>query len=81
MSRFITDELNAETPQGKRERLRLYRDAVDFIAYNDDPGSSTALNPRYVRGYCSVLLVAQVFGKTTEQVAAAVVRIRRKGGP
>jgi hypothetical protein len=78
MSRWITDELNAETPQARRERLRLYRDMVEMIALNDDPGGNYAMNVPAVAGYTTVVLAAAVFGKEPVQVARAVVRVRRR---
>lgn len=52
-----------------------YRDAIDFIACNDEP---TETDPEEVRGLASVLLVASIFGVDTERVAKDVVRYRKK---
>lgn len=52
-----------------------YRAGVEWIACNDDIdlGEDT--------GYIiSILLLADLFGKTPEQVAAAVIRYRKKEG-
>lgn len=75
MSRWVTDELNADSPQGRRERLRLYREMVSAIAFNDEP-LDTSLES--VSGFTTVVLAADVFGKTPKQVAAAVIRKRRE---
>ena len=55
-----------------------YREAVAWIAYNDDPGSSDSRDAEAVRGMISVGLVADIFGVDSERVAADVVRIRVK---
>lgn len=59
-----------------------YRDAIDFIACNDE---SAELDPEAVRSLASVLLVASIFGTTIERVADDVVRYRKNmlkgGGP
>jgi hypothetical protein len=52
-----------------------YLRAVKWIAFNDEEGDTTV---SVVKGYLSVALVADVFGKTIQQVAEAVVRQRRK---
>lgn len=55
-----------------------YRRAIIWIAYNDDPGSSHAFSVKHVSQMVSVVLVADIFGKTPEQVAKAVVRRRKE---
>lgn len=74
----ITDYLNADTPQAARERRRLYLDMVDAIAMNDGSGDPEAFQLAHVASTVSVVLTASVFGKTTKQVARAVIRVRRK---
>jgi hypothetical protein len=51
-----------------------YREAVEWIARNDDPGEMSA-DP--VSGLISVALVADLFGKEQIEVARAVIRFRR----
>lgn len=78
MSRhWVTDNLNAESPAGLRERLRLYRDMVDAIAKNDGVGDDERLQLMHVASMVSVVLTASVFAKTPEQVGRAVIRLRR----
>jgi hypothetical protein len=55
-----------------------YREAVRWIAYNDDPGANDAQDPEVVVHYVSTLLVADLFGKEPEAVAADIVRLRQK---
>ena len=51
-----------------------YRDAVDFIAWNDE---AMELDEEEVRQLASVLLVASIFGVDTSRVARDVVRLRK----
>jgi hypothetical protein len=53
-----------------------YRDAISWIAYNDDAGGPDALNFEKVHGYTSVCLIADLFGVEQERVARDVVRYR-----
>jgi hypothetical protein len=55
-----------------------YRDAVDWIAMNDDNGSADALDAETVASYVSTILIAAIFGMGADRVAADVVRFRRK---
>lgn len=50
-----------------------YRDAVNHIAFNDDPSCVDAVE---VRGTLTVGLIASIFGVTNERVASDVVRLR-----
>jgi hypothetical protein len=52
-----------------------YRDAVDFIAQNDEPYE---LDEDVVSGLASVVLVASIFGVESERVARDVVRLRKR---
>ena len=54
-----------------------YRLGVEWIALNDEPADCDVDN---VASYISTCLLADLFGKDTAQVAAAVVRYRRKHG-
>jgi hypothetical protein len=58
-----------------------YRAAVAWIAENDDAGSDDALNPEVVAGYVTTILVADVWDKEPEEVAAAIVKYRKKNVP
>jgi fructose-1,6-bisphosphatase len=53
-----------------------YREAIAWIAHNDNAGNDDSEED--VAGYVTVGLVADLFGKTDAEVAAAVMRIRRK---
>ena len=54
-----------------------YRDAVNFIAENDEPRETELAE---IIGTPTVVLVASIFGTTQERVAADVVRERAKLG-
>lgn len=58
-----------------------YRAAVSWIAENDDAGSNDALDPEVVAGYVTTILVADVWDKEPEEVAAAIVKYRKKNVP
>lgn len=56
------------------------RHAIQWIAVNDNPGDDHPGNPdaeRNVAGYISTLLVADIFNRKPERIAAAVMKIRR----
>lgn len=56
------------------------KEAIAWIAFNDNAGDDHAGNSEAeynVSGYVSTLLVADVWGKTPQYVAAAVMKIRR----
>lgn len=55
-----------------------YRDAIDFIAYNDGPGDADALDAEIVGGLTTSVLVGQIFGVYADKVGRDVVRYRRK---
>lgn len=55
-----------------------YREAVDFIAFNDGWGDHDAYDVEAVSGVVTVGLVARIFGVENERVAADVVRSREK---
>jgi hypothetical protein len=52
----------------------LFDRAVNFIAFNDEPGD---LSFKSVRGYISTITVAETLGIHVEMVARAVVKKRR----
>jgi len=55
-----------------------YRDAVQWIAWNDENGDETyRLDPEAVGDYVSSAIVADLFGITTEKVAKDVIRYRK----
>ena len=54
------------------------REAVAWIARNDDEGSPDALEVDTVRGMLTVVLTADLFGVDAERVARDVVRYRMK---
>lgn len=51
-----------------------YRDAVDWIAQNDESGSEDT--PEQISGYASVVLVADLFDVDSIKVAGAVYNKR-----
>lgn len=55
-----------------------YRYGVEWIAVNDDAGSSDATDIPSVSGYISTLLLADLFGKEPDDVACDVVKYRLK---
>lgn len=54
-----------------------YRDAIHWIAINDEPTQS---DPNAVAYFISVLLVADLWKKEEQEVAAAVIRKRKALG-
>jgi len=57
-----------------------YREAVEWIALNDDNGAPDAREADAVAGLISTILVAHLFGVERERVARDVVRYRIKHG-
>lgn len=55
-----------------------YREAIAWIALNDDPGSSDAYDPKEVGRMISSHLVADLFGVDNEKVGKDIVRFRLK---
>jgi hypothetical protein len=62
----------------RRMKRANYRDAIAWIACNDDAGGPDALDLKTVQGYSSVFLIADLFGVEQERVARDVVRYRNK---
>ena len=58
-------------------RRPSYRFGVRWIAETDEP---ECLDVEEVSGYISTLLLADLFGKEPEKVAADVVRLRKREG-
>lgn len=56
-----------------------YREAVQWIALNDNPGDDEGVSE--IQGYISTLLVADLFGADPSLVALDVVRSRHGVGP
>lgn len=52
-----------------------YRDGVDFIAQNDEVNER---DPQVVDGLATVVMLASIFGVSTDRVARDVVRLREK---
>lgn len=52
-----------------------WKAALEYVAMNDEP---TLLDAEALHGQPTVQLLGIVFGKTTEDVAAAVVKFRKK---
>lgn len=55
-----------------------YKNAINFIAFNDGWGDKLALDPNYVRGFVSVILISKIFDIKPEKVALDVVKLRLK---
>ena len=50
--------------------------AIDWIAYNDEPGSDLAMDPDFVAGLTTVQMVADVSNNPPIYVARMVVAVR-----
>ena len=59
-------------------RRPSYREAIAWIALNDDAGSDVACETTFVKQMISVALVADLFGKTDLEVAQKVVQYRER---
>lgn len=55
------------------ERAYLLRQAIDFIAYNDEPNE---LDVRVIEGTLTVVCIADTFGMSARGVAAKVRKER-----
>lgn len=74
-----TEELRRWRENGVDSMKRAsYRQAVRWIAENDDPGDDEADNVDAVAEMISVLLTADIFGVEPKRVAADVVRKREQ---
>lgn len=60
--------------------IASYRQAVQWIAENDNPGDDEVLDVETVNDMITVKLVGDVWGKPSEVVARAVVACRKKKG-
>lgn len=68
--------LTAEIERRDRSpAVASYRDAVDWIAYNDEPSDREVES---VQGFISTLLVADIFKLPSERVARDVIALRKK---
>lgn len=56
------------------------RDAIEWIALNDSPGDPDANDVEAVSGLVSVLMVADLWKKTPEQIARRVIGLRQVEG-
>lgn len=54
-----------------------YKEAIAWIAMNDGPGDSWAMDVEQMKGQTSVVLIADLFGKPAREVAEKVVEYRR----
>ena len=52
-----------------------YRDAIDFIAFNDEDAERDV---EQIQLLATTLLVSSIFGAPTEKVAMDVLRLREK---
>jgi len=55
-----------------------YMHGVEWIAFNDDPGSDKSLSTKAVSEMVSVCLLADLFGKTPNETACDVTDFRKK---
>lgn len=62
----------------KRMKRASYREAIAWIADNDDGGSEDALEPTVVSKMITACLVADLFGVDSERVGNDIVRYRKK---
>lgn len=53
-----------------------YRDAIEWVAYNDSPGDDDALDPNTVQNLVSAVLVADIFDVPKEKVGRDIVKRR-----
>lgn len=59
-----------------------YREAIAWIALNDDPGATDALDSNSIKGNVTVVLIADIFDIDPTKVAIDVVlkRLQNKKG-
>lgn len=57
-------------------KIANYIEGIHWIAWNDDPGGSGALEREQVDGMISVLLLADLFGVPSSMVANDIVMLR-----
>lgn len=55
-----------------------YRKGVEWIALNDDPAAGDAQEVEAVAGYISTMLLADLFGVSSEDVAKDIIRYRKR---
>lgn len=54
-----------------------YKEAIAWIALNDDAGGDEALDLEYTKGYVTTCLVADLFGVDTGKVGKDIVKYRK----
>lgn len=59
-----------------RLKRASYREAIEYIALNDDPASNVQ-DPEEISGLISVALVAAIFGADPLRVANDVLKFRK----
>ena len=57
----------------KRRKAAYWTDAAQWIADNDDPSDMDALA---IAGTVTVLMVADIFGKSADEIAKHIVTLR-----
>lgn len=57
-----------------KKSISKYQRAVNWIAFNDD---DAVLDELQIEEFVTVALVADLFGKTTDTVAADVLNVRK----
>lgn len=60
----------------RMRKTPIYMDGVSWIAENDEP---TLDDVNEISNLISVLLLADLFGRTPEEVAIDVLRVRERG--
>lgn len=60
----------------RNTKVASYKEAIKWIAYNDDAGCPNSLSMENVAGYISTCLVADLFGCSTEKVANDIIKLR-----
>lgn len=58
--------------------MTKYKRGIEFIALNDGPGDDEAEFVDHVAGMTTVILMSEIFGKDTNEIANDVVRFRKK---
>ncbi len=74
LSKFVR-KLRRDWKQEKTKNIPRYKYAVEWIAFNDEPGE---LSLSFVASLISVQLIADLFGIAPEVLAKDVIQMRRE---
>jgi hypothetical protein len=64
----------------KKDLRDEYKRGVEFIALNDDPGSSQAMEVEHVQHQISVITMSEILNKPAKQIAKDIVKYRKAKG-